>query len=121
MDHLNTETLLAGLDTIRDAPGDDGSLELIVRRPAEDQREVLDEAALAQDDGLVGDNWSTRGSKRTEDGTSHPDMQLNIVSSRLMALVCPDPDRRRLAGDQLHVDLDFRHGLASASETQLSR
>jgi len=107
MDHVNTEALLAGLDTIREAPADNGALDMIVRRPAEDQREVLEVGALAEVDGLVGDNWSSRGSNRTEDGSSHPDMQLNVVSSRLMALVCTEADRRQLAGDQLHVDLDL--------------
>jgi MOSC domain-containing protein YiiM len=34
-------------------------------------------------------------------------MQLNVINARLSALVAIDPDRRALAGDQLHVDLDL--------------
>ena len=57
--------------------------------------------------GVVGDTWNIRGSKRTEDGSSHPDMQLNVMNSRVVALIAQDPDRWALAGDQLYVDLDL--------------
>lgn len=98
----------AGLDHVRAAPADHGTLELIVRRPAVDAREVLDVGVLDPAVGLVGDTWDVRPSRRTADGGPHPDMQLNIISARAIALICPDPERRPLAGDQLHVDLDLR-------------
>lgn len=105
--HLSAVELEAGLDHIRQSPKDGGTLELIVRRPAVDEREILDEGQLALDEGLVGDTWRTRGSSRTADGTSHPDMQLNIINARAIALIAPDAVLRPLAGDQLHVDLDL--------------
>ncbi|HEY9421271.1 MAG TPA: MOSC domain-containing protein [Thermoanaerobaculia bacterium] len=105
--HLTLEELEAGLDEIRASPRDEGVLKLIVRRPRTGEREVLREAELDLVEGLVGDNWSTRGSSRTPDGSSHPDMQLNIMSSRVIALVARDPDRWQLAGDQLYIDLDL--------------
>ena len=43
---LTTAELEAGLDYIRQAPRDAGVLELIVRRPAVDGREVLEEGEL---------------------------------------------------------------------------
>ena len=49
--HLDTESLEAGLDEIRRAPRDSGTLELIVRRPEIDGREVLDEAELSTTEG----------------------------------------------------------------------
>ena len=48
-----------------------------------------------------------RGSKRTEDGTSHPDMQLNIMNTRVIELIAQSPERWPLAGDQLYLDLDI--------------
>lgn len=105
--HLSAVELEAGLDHIRQSPKDAGTLELIVRRPAVDGREVLDVGQLALDEGLVGDTWRTRGSSRTADGTAHPEMQLNIINARAIALIAPDAARRPLAGDQLHVDLDL--------------
>ena len=105
--HLPMERLEAALDHIRAAPKDAGVLDLIVRRPAIDQREVLREAKLDLVQGVMGDSWSVRGSSRTEDGSPHPDMQLNIMSSRVIALVAQRTERWPLAGDQLYVDLDL--------------
>ena len=105
--HLTTAELEAGLDEIRRAPRDEGTLELIVRRPAVDKREVLDGGELSLELGLVGDSWTTRGSSRTPDGSPHPDMQLNIMNSRVTALVAQHKDRWQLAGDQLYLDMDL--------------
>ena len=105
--HLTTAELEAGLDEIRRAPRDEGTLELIVRRPEVDEREVLDAGELNLEVGLVGDSWITRGSSRTPDGSPHPDMQLNIMNSRVTALVAQHKDRWQLAGDQLYLDLDL--------------
>ena len=58
-------------------------------------------------EGLVGDNWKVRGSSRTLDGSSHPDMQLNIMNARVIALVGQKKERWQLAGDQLFIDLDL--------------
>ena len=57
--------------------------------------------------GLVGDTWNQRGSRSTPDGSSHPDMQLNIMNVRSTALVAQDRERWSLAGDQLYVDFDL--------------
>jgi len=105
--HLTTAELEAGLDEIRRAPRDEGTLELIVRRPEVDEREVLDAGELNLEVGLVGDSWITRGSSRTPDGSAHPDTQLNIMNSRVTALVAQHKDRWQLAGDQLYLDLDL--------------
>jgi hypothetical protein len=105
--HLTSAELEAGLDEIRRAPRDEGTLELIVRRPAVDEREVLDAGELSLEVGLVGDSWITRGSSRTPDGSAHPDMQLNIMNSRVTALVAQHKDRWQLAGDQLYLDMDL--------------
>ena len=105
--HLSAEELEAGLDQIREAPKDGGVLELIVCRPEVDERKVLKEAELDIELGLIGDNWKTRGSSRTNDGFGHPEMQLNIMNSRVTALVAQERSRWPLAGDQLYIDLDL--------------
>jgi autotransporter translocation and assembly factor TamB len=99
--------LEAGLDHIRQSPADNGSLMMIVRRPRVDERELLTEARLDCDEGLVGDNWRTKGSQSTADGSAHPDMQLTIMNSRVIDLVAQGKERWPLAGDQLYVDLDL--------------
>ncbi|MDX6290444.1 MAG: hypothetical protein QOH42_2243 [Blastocatellia bacterium] len=105
--HLTMSELEAGLDDIRRAPKDEGVLELIVRRPVINEREILEEAELHQTDGLVGDSWKRRRSTSTPDGSPNPLMQLNIMNSRVAALVARTKDRWQLAGDQLYLDLDM--------------
>ncbi|HKG15596.1 MAG TPA: MOSC domain-containing protein [Pyrinomonadaceae bacterium] len=105
--HLTMAELEAGLDEIRRSPKDGGPLELIVRRPRVDEREILAEGELHPSEGLVGDSWKERGSSRTPDGSSHPEMQLNIMNSRAAALVAQGRERWPLAGDQLYLDLDL--------------
>ena len=105
--HLTMEELEAGLDAIREAPKDEGVLRLIVRRPQIEEREVLQEGELHPAEGLVGDSWLTRGSSSTADGSANPDMQLNIMNARVIALVARDRDRWQLAGDQLFIDMDL--------------
>ena len=55
------EELQAGLASILGSPRDEGRLEMVVRRPAEDEQEVLTEARIESGEGLVGDRGSTRG------------------------------------------------------------
>ena len=105
--HLTMEELEAGLDDIRRSPKDEGALELIVRRPSVGERESLAEGELDVAQGLVGDTWSTRGSRRSKDGLAHPEMQINIMNARVIALVAQERERWHLAGDQLFVDLDL--------------
>jgi hypothetical protein len=101
------DELEAGLDEIRDAPRDEGVLQLIVRRPQIDEREILEQAELHLQEGLVGDSWIRRPSSKTADGSPHPDMQINVMSARVAALVALDKSRWHLAGDQLYLDLDL--------------
>jgi len=105
--HLTIAELEANLDHLRQAPPDAGELLMIVRRPAEDQREVLESGELDLVEGLVGDTWRVRSSSRTPDHSAHPDMQLNLMNARVAALVAQSKDRWALAGDQLYVDLDL--------------
>jgi hypothetical protein len=98
--HATVDELLAGLDHIRSSPADQGTLELIVRRPAENEREVLDEGELDLEVGLVGDRWHL-GSSPTNDA------QLTLMNARLAGVVAGERERWPLAGDQLYVDFDL--------------
>jgi hypothetical protein len=102
-----SEALEAGLADIRRSPSDDGTLELIVCRPATGQREVLGWAQLDPKQGLVGDNWLRRGSRSTPDGSANPEMQLNVMNARCTALLAQTRERWPLAGDQLYLDFDL--------------
>jgi MOSC domain-containing protein YiiM len=102
------EAAEAGLDAIRASPADDGRVELIARRPEVDVRELVEEATLDPELGLVGDNWATKPSLKT--GAPNPEAQLTLMNARTARLVAgEDRDRWALAGDQLYVDLDLSY------------
>jgi len=107
LNHLTMTELESSLDHIRESPKDNGVVDLIVRRPRVDAREVIHEAQLDVKDGMVGDSWMYRGSSKTADGGPHPEMQITIMNSRVVALVAQEKERWPLAGDQFYIDLDL--------------
>jgi MOSC domain-containing protein YiiM len=107
VEHLSRERLEAGLDHVRQSPPDRGRLMLVVRRPEVGRRDLPQEAVLDHVTGLDGDNWLTRGSSSTPDGSAHPDKQVTVINARLAELVAGGTERMALAGDQLYVDLDL--------------
>jgi len=94
------DELLAGLDHVRESPREVGTLEMIVGRPAVDERVLLASGELHVDRGLVPDRWS-RGSK------PNPKAQLTVMNARAAQLVAGDRSRWALAGDQLYADFDL--------------
>ena len=97
--YLTMAELEAGLDEVRQAPRDAGVLELIVRRPRENEREVLAEGQLDEALGLVGDAWRPHTDDRYN--------QVNVMNARAAALVAGQRERWALAGDQLYIDFDL--------------
>ena len=118
--HLTMQELEAALDHLRAAPKNEGVVELIVRRPRTDHREVLQEAELDPVKGLIGDSWCVRPSSKTPDRSPHPEMQINIMNSRVTALVAQAKERWPLAGDQLYLDMDLsKENLPAGSRIQV--
>jgi hypothetical protein len=109
MEHPAAEELEASLDDLRRSPSAEGTVELIVRRPAENEREVLDEGRLDLVEGLVGDHWG-HGGGDGDDGPADRSAQLTIMNARAAALVAGDRGRWPLAGDQIYADLDLSTG-----------
>ncbi len=118
--HPTTDELAAGLDHVRAAPPDAGTVTLVVARPGAGQRVELAEGHLDPEVGLVGDDWRVRGSRRTEDGSAEVERQLTLMNDRAATLFAVDPARRALAGDQLYVDLDLSEaGLPAGARLQV--
>ena len=101
------ERLQAGLDRVLRAPADDGRIELIVARPAEEERVLLERASFEPGRGLTADTWSVRPTRKT--GAPNPDAEVTLMSSRAAALVAgsAEPESWAPAGDQLYADLDI--------------
>ncbi|MBZ0280196.1 MAG: MOSC domain-containing protein [Anaerolineae bacterium] len=105
--HLALPDLEAGLAELGASPQDNGTVAMIVRRPEFGQRQVLEAAEIDTTQGLIGDNWLTRGSRHTEDGSANPGQQIAIMNSRVIQAIAQDESRWALAGDQLFLDLDL--------------
>lgn len=95
------EELDAHLAELRGLPTDRGTLELIVVRPSEGERETPERAEITIEDGLVGDRWVPFVE---EDGSLGREAQLTIASTHLLGLIA-EPERWALAGDNLLVDM----------------
>jgi MOSC domain-containing protein YiiM len=110
MTHRSLSELEGGLDHVRAAPSDEGIVRLIVRRPGPRSREVLDEAELDLELGLVGDDWIARPAKGSD--RPSPWSQVTMMNARFAELIAGDagPDSWAQAGDQLYVDLDISVG-----------
>jgi MOSC domain-containing protein YiiM len=99
MRNLELQELECGLDEIRLSPRE-GTVELIVRRPSEGERDVLDQAQLDPVQGVVGDRWYAGGQGERE-------RQLTLMNARAAALIAQEREHWPLAGDQLYVDFDL--------------
>ena len=107
MEYRSLADLNDELDRIRQSPADDGRVRLIVRRPEIDAREVLEEATLDTELGLIGDNWRVKHSSATPEGEPDWRGQVTVTNWRGMLHIAGSEDRVPLAGDQLYVDLDI--------------
>jgi MOSC domain-containing protein YiiM len=92
---------------LRAAPRDAAAVAHLVARPNRDEREVVAEAVLDVEQGMVGDHWLARGSSSQPGGSANPEAQLTLMSTRVLASIEPDPARWPLAGDQVLLDLDL--------------
>ena len=88
------------------SPTDEGVVEMIVSRPAVEERRVLQHGVLDAVHGLCGDSWEARGAG-TARGGADPLRQITIMNSRVLATIAGARDRWQLAGDQMIVDLDI--------------
>jgi hypothetical protein len=93
------ERIAAGLGS---SPTDNGIVEMIVCRPATEERQVLSDGELDTMHGLRGDNWETRSSDSADQLR-----QITLMNSRVAQAIAGDRDRWQLAGDQLIVNLDL--------------
>ena len=95
------------------SPQDQGTVEMIVRRPAPDKREPLQRATFTAEAGLLGDDWLRRHGDEIE-------AQITLMNSRVAQLLAGDKARWADAGDQLFVDLDIsQDNLPPGTQIQL--
>ncbi len=107
MGHPSRADLEAAVADIDASPADHGRVELIVCRPAVDERTELAEAVLDEEAGLVGDDWARRASARKAGAGPDGERQVTVMNARVARAVAGGTGGWSQAGDQLYVDLDL--------------
>ena len=87
------------LEVIREAPSDEGTVQMIVSRPKTDSREILESCELHPEHGLVGD-------RHMSDANADPNRQLTLMNARAIDAITEE-ERWPEAGDQFFVDFDL--------------
>jgi MOSC domain-containing protein YiiM len=99
-EYLTLEGLEGALVETAASPRDGGRVEMLVVRPAADERLVKDAVRLTPESGVEGDRWAvTEGAE--------PGAQVSLMNARLLRLLAGDEARMPLAGDNLVVDLEL--------------
>ena len=97
--HLVTAELEAGLRALPEAPKNEGSLVLIVRRLVDGARDTPVSVVLSPESGVPGDDWALRPPR-------NPQAQLAIMRRDVAELIA-NGQPLTLSGDNLFVDLDI--------------
>lgn len=104
---MSTDEIVEGMPRVEGSPRDGGRLELIVVRPAEGERVLLESVAVSPERGVEGDKWVRSRGHDTPDGGPDPRTQVTLMNARILRLISGDESRMPLAGDNLVVDLDL--------------
>jgi MOSC domain-containing protein YiiM len=97
---LTSAELELGFVEVLASPGDLGTLESIVVRPAVNERRTLTKAQLSPERGVDGDRWANEPSP-------DPAGQVSIMNARILRQISTEEDAVCLAGDNLIVDFDL--------------
>jgi MOSC domain-containing protein YiiM len=108
--HRTRDELEARLDWVLDAPKDQGTLRQIVVRPEHGKRQVVDSIRIGLATGLEGDHWAKGCWKSLGDGSPDPDVQICMMSARMIEAIAGDPANWAPAGDNLFLDADLSPG-----------
>jgi MOSC domain-containing protein YiiM len=108
VEYLTVEQIQAGLSDVMASPREAGTLDAIVIRPGQDQREFRQAVYLSPENGIDGDRWATMtGHLKSDEVQSARASQVSLMNARLLRLIAGDESRMALAGDNLIVDLDL--------------
>lgn len=97
--HLDRAALIAALDALPPAPTDEGTVDLLVARGAQGERQTPSEALLTVEGGMPGDRW-------VDEAKYGPIYQLATTHTAVAAVIA-NGQPLALHGDNLFVSLDL--------------
>jgi len=89
------------------APKDKAPILQLCVRPDEGKREYVEEIQFDSAQGIAGDRWIRKTWIYTPEGEPDPRIQVCILGSRVLQLLCRDPERTVYPGDNIVADMDF--------------
>jgi hypothetical protein len=99
--------LAAALPGILAAPRDAGAVRLLCARPEPNARTLPGVLTLTRAAGVAGDFEMSRPWLTLPDGSADPQIQVSIISWRVLDLVWRDRDRVAHPGDNIAVDMNL--------------
>src|SRR5688500_14435481 len=110
--HLSRSALEAALAQLPEPPKDAGTLELMVARGPNGERELPDRVVLTPEQGMPGDRWAS-------DTRYGPEYQLATTRADIARLIA-NGQPLELHGDNLYLHLDLSaHNLPTGSRLRL--
>jgi len=97
--YLPSDALTQRLNAFAAAPKENGRLEMIVRCPVSNQREILQTVHLSVEAGLPGDKWGAKSNP-------NPVSQLTVMRHDIADMIA-NGQSLALFGDNLFVNLDI--------------
>jgi hypothetical protein len=104
---VTAEELAQALPSVLAAPRDGGEIRLLCARPEPNARTFPQQLTLTRAAGVSGDFEMSRPWLTLPDGRADPQIQVAILSSRVMDLVWRERDRVTYPGDTIAVDLNL--------------
>ena len=89
------------------APKDGAAVSLLCSRPARNQRAFPDQLEFTKAQGIPGERWATQPWLKLPDGSPDPQIQVCILSTRVLDAVWRDRDTVAHPGDTFCLDMDL--------------
>jgi hypothetical protein len=106
--HASFDECQAALAHVLDAPKDKATIKQLCIRPGFEQRLFPDEVSLTVASGIKGDGrWLTKPWLTLANGDPDPNIQVSIISQRVMDLCWRDRESTIHPGDLFAVDMDL--------------
>ena len=112
----NIEFLHEAYARLPEAPKQNGTVDMIVIRPATNERKELQTVNVSAKRGLYGDAWEKHCGKKLVNGDSNPDLQIAVAYSKLYNLITGGRENWAIAGDNLFLDFDLSHNNMQAGD-----